>query len=581
MSLLPKYHSLLTLSKPSHGQPRSRRNFLKSLLFSILCSSLQGCHRNNPITNHFDPSNSPSGMQPFHLIDRSKEAGIVFQLGHNGRSPLNILETAGCGCAFLDFDNDGLLDILLVGQPFCALYKNEGNGTFREYTKEAGITANGMFMGVAVGDYDNDGWPDIFISGYGCNVLLHNRHGYFEDVTKNSGLEPTHPYEWATSATFVDLDRDGTLELVVGHYVTFTPHSLQTCRYGNVQAACPPFYYDPQFVRVYRYTSNHKFMDMTHAWGFDKGHGNNLGVAAADYDNDGWPDLYVANDGLAADLWHNRQTGFENVGLISGTAYDANGNPQAGMGVDWGDYDNDGFLDLVVATFQDQPRALYHNEGNGLFKFVSYAAGLGETTQRLAFGAVWSDFDLDGWLDLLFTNGHVQDTVNQFHPPATYKQTMQAFQNQRNGTFHDISALVGPDFSRPIVGRGLAVGDYDNDGKPDALVIDLEGRALLLHNETPTSNQWLGIKLIGTKSNRDAIGARVYLEQQGMRQMREIQTGRSYLSASDPRALFGLGSANATPVQIKIHWPSGKTHSFMVSNLNRYIAVHEDKGLEE
>lgn len=574
-------HSRMNISKLVNrlGQHKpSRRSFLKYGLCSTLCSLVPSCRPSRPSG---DPFRLRSQHSPFRLLDRARDAGICFQLGHHGHSPLNILETAGCGCAFLDFDNDGFLDVLLVGQPYCALYQNNRNGTFRECTKEAGLTVEGMFMGVAVGDYDNDGWPDVFLTGYGRNVLLHNHEGYFEDVTRGSGMEAVSPYDWATSATFTDLDRDGVLELVVGHYVTFTPHSLQTCRYGSVQAACPPFYYDPQFVRVFRYNHDNKFTDVTRMWGFDKGHGNNLGVAAADYDNDGWQDLYVANDGLAADLWHNRHTGFENVGLLSGTAYDANGNPQAGMGVDWGDYDNDGYLDLIVATFQDQPRALYHNEGNGLFKFVSYAAGLADTTQRLAFGVAWADFDLDGWLDLLFTNGHVQDTIYQFHPPATYRQTMQAFQNRRDGTFRDVSSEVGPAFLQPIVGRGLAIGDYDNDGKPDALVVDLEGHTLLLHNETPTSNLWLGLKLVGTKSNRDAIGTRIYLETSDTRQMREVQTGRSYLSACDPRVLFGLGTHNGTPVKLSVHWPSGKVDDISVSRFNRYITIREDSGTEE
>lgn len=561
----------------------SRRILLRYGLLSLLGNFIIGC-RPQSIPTPLDKYayNSRNLMDtPFYFEDRAEEAGIHFELSHNGRSPLTILDTAGCGCAFLDFDQDGHLDVLLVGQPFCSLYRNNGNGTFTDCTKEAGLRMEGLFMGVAVGDYNNDGWPDLFLTGYGKNVLLQNNQGHFEEITSGSGLEAKGPYDWATSATFVDLDRDGYLELVVGHYVTFTPHSLQTCSYENVQAACPPFYYDPQYLRVYRYHHANRFEDVTVQWGFSKGHGNNLGVAAADYDNDGWQDLYVANDGLAADLWHNQYPDFLNNGLLSGTAYDVNGNPQAGMGVDWGDYDNDGKLDLIVATYQDQPRALYHNEGKGLFKFVSYAAGLGaQTTNHLAFGAAWADFDGDGWLDLLFTNGHVQDTIFQFRPPITYPQTLQAFHNLRDGTFREVSSQCGPPFRTPIVGRGLAIGDYDNDGKPDALIVNLEGKAVLLHNETKQYPHWLGLKLIGTKSNRDAIGARIYLECGDTQQMREIQSGRSYLSACDTRALFGLG-AHSQITNLTVHWPSGKKDTLSVPQVDRYFLVYEERGIVE
>ncbi len=495
-------------------------------------------------------------------------------LGHGGRSPLTILDTAGCGCAFVDVDGDSLPDILLVGQPRCTLYHNRGDGTFEDITERAGLTATGTFMGVAVGDYDNDGRPDLLITGYGCNVLYHNLGGRFEDVTQRAGLEARGPTDWATSATFADLDGDGKLDVVIGHYVTFTPQTLQTCDYSGVPAACPPFYYDAQKLTVYRNLGNGRFQDVTAQWGMAGGHGNNLGVAAADFDGDGREDLYVANDGLPADLWHNTGKGFVNVALASGTAYDREGQPQAGMGIDWADVDGDGRPDLLVTTFQDQAKALYHNEGAGQFRFVSFDVGLGaQTRNRLAFGVICADFDGDGRPDIVFANGHVQDTINRIHPPATYAQSPQCFRNRGDGTFDDVSATCGPAFQKPIVGRGLAVGDYDNDGRPDLLMVDLEGHPLLLHNESPPTH-WLGVRLIGRRSNRDGIGAHLTLTAGTQRQVREVQSGRSYLSACDTRILFGLGSASTLP-SLTVHWLSGRVQQVTVPALDRYLTVEE------
>ena len=546
----------------------SRRTFLISL------AALAGCQPVEQTAQSNDPT-APDAS-PIRFVDRAEDAGISYRLGHNGRSPLNILDTAGCGCAFLDYNQDGLLDILLVGQPHCALYRNEGDGAFTDVTAQVGLNAAGTFMGCAVGDYDNDGYPDIFISGYGRNILFHNNGGVtFSDVTAHAGLMSHGPYDWATSSVFADFNNDGRLDLAVGHYVTFTPETLQTCAYSGVQASCPPFYYHPQNLRVYENTGYGRFQDVTSPWGFNQGgHGNNLGLAASDYDGDGRMDLYVANDGLPGDLWHNVGQGFRNEGAISGTAYSLNGSPQAGMGVDWGDYDNDGLLDLIVSSFQDQPKALYHNEGEGQFRFVSYAAGLGlQTINRLAFGVAWADFDNDGRLDLVFANGHVQDTINRIHPPATYAQKAQCFHNRGDGTFEDVSSGCGQAFQTPIVGRGLAIGDYDNDGKPDILMVNLEGKALLLHNESPT-RRWLGVRLIGSHSNRDGIGAQISLTAGGLRQIREVQSGRSYLSACDIRALFGLGGATQID-SLTVRWPSGSTQTVQTVGIDHYITVRE------
>ncbi len=547
----------------------SRRNLLLSTL--LLAGGQQGC-KPPPKTVQAAPAG------PFLFSDQAQQAGLSFDWSHHGRSPLTILDTAGYGCAFLDYDADGLLDILLVGQPHCKLYRNMGNGTFEDVTRQAGLQAEGFFMGAAVGDYNNDGYPDLFLTGYGCCALFENRRGVFHNVTAQAGLQPSSRYAWSTSAVWTDLNNDGRLDLAVGHYVTFTPATLQTCAYSGVQAACPPFYYEPQFLSVYHNSGSYPFHEATEQWGFSKNrHGNTLGIAAASYDESGLPSLYCANDGLPADLWHAHNHLYENLSSISGVALDRNGNPQAGMGADWGDYDNDGRLDLIVATFQDQARALYHNEGGGQFSYASWAAGLGAATlNRLAFSALWADFNGDGRLDLMFTNGHVQDTIHRFRPPATYRQPMQCFCNTGSGHFTDVTAQCGDPLQRPIVGRGMAVGDYDNDGRPDLLVVNLEGGPLLLHNDSPGQN-WLGIRLTGTRSNRDAIGAQVTLEADGLQQMREVQTGRGYLSSSDPRLLFGLGRAQSVQ-SLQVRWPSGLTEHLAPPAINRYYTLQEGSG---
>lgn len=539
--------------------------------FPFLC----GCPSPSPRPPASTP---PASAGPPLFRDVAAEAGLTFRWGHQGRSPLTILETAGGGAGFIDYDGDGWQDIVLVGNRV-ALYHNEQNGKFREVSAGSGLNVTGELMGLAVGDFDNDGRPDIFITGYGVARLYRNQDGKgrFEDVTAKAGVGPKRAIDWATSAGFADLDGDDWLDLVVCHYVEFSKQARQFCDYVGINgekiaASCPPLYYTSQFVRVFRNRGNGTFEEKTAS--LPRHYGNSLGVSFADYNDDGRMDFYVANDAQPGDLYRNEGNWkFVNAATESATSGNQEGREQAGMGVDWGDYDRDGKLDLVVTTFDNEPKSLYKNEGKGLFAYTSYLAGIGEATlARLAFGVAFVDYTNGGFPGLIFANGHVQDTIAKIRPPATYAQPLMLFRNNGNGTFTDDSRAGGPAFEKPIVGRALAVGDYNNDGKPDILIADLEGAPLLMRNEHQTTNHWLGLRLKTQK--RDALGARVTIESVGRTYVAESQTCRSYLTASDARLLIGLGESNSL-LRLTVRWPSGKTQVISDPPVNQYLTIEE------
>jgi hypothetical protein len=541
----------------------------------------------------------------FH--DVTREAGIRFSIGHGGRSPLNILETAGYGCAFLDADGDGWLDLLLIGPSRCALYRNQGT---RPTTNDPRLTGRGdslvvgrsslvrftdvtsgsglhpaspasLWMGCATGDYDNDGRVDLLLTGYRCATLFHNEGGTFRDA---GTAIPLRRDLWSTSAVFFDADDDGRLDLYVGAYVKFGQGTPQLCDFSGTQAACPPTYYDPERGRLYRNLGGGQFIDETRRAGLAASYGKTLGVAAADYDGDGRVDLYLANDGMPGELFRNQGGRFVNVGVESNTAFNYESREQAGMGVDWGDYDGDGRLDLVVTTFQYEPTSLYHNKGSGIFREEGFAAGIGDPTlSRLGFGARFFDADNDGDLDLLQANGHVQDNVAQIVPGVAYAQSAQLFENmggRRRGErirFRDVSGTAGAGITTPIVGRGLAVGDIDNDGDLDLLIANLEGAPRLLWNESPRRGHAVTLRLVGRRSPRDGTGARVTLRAGGRLQTREAGTGGSYLSAGDPRVHFGLGTAT-TAESVTIRWPSGARQTLRSIPAGREVTVIEPAG---
>jgi enediyne biosynthesis protein E4 len=512
-----------------------------------------------------------------YFRDTARESGIDYQWKIPGRRPLNILQTIGNGCAFLDYDGDGCLDILLVGSRL-ALYKGDGHGRFTDVTQDTGLDRlHGHFLGCTVGDYDNDGNDDIYISGYKTGLLLHNEGGRgFRDVTRSAGLKPQ---PWGTSCGFADLDGDGYLDLYVANYVRFDPGTdLVLCPYHGALTGCGPNDYDAAKGVLYHNERGLRFHDVTTEWRAAATKGKGLGVAFADFEGTGHVGLAVANDLVSGDLFENGGTGtLNNIGAPSGTASDPTGENHAGMGVDWGDYDNDGRPDLFVTTFSNETKCLYHNEGHGIFTYQSEQANLDlASLPYVGWGCKFIDADNDGRLDLIIANGHVQDNVARFEK-ASYRQPLLFFHN-RGGkpcTFENASRRAGLGALSNIVGRGLAIGDYDHDGRVDVLVVDSEGRPLLLHNETQTpEGGWVGFHLRGAGgSNRDAYGAVVTVETKDRKMVRQCQSSGSYLSASDARIHIGLGDAAIERATIR--WPDGTVQTLPPAPRGRYMSVTE------
>ncbi len=555
--------------------------FLTLLIGTALLSS--GCHPTGqpaPSLVRLAGSAAPEGEQAPRFSDVAQAAGLHYRWRVSGPRPLNILQTIGNGCAFLDYDNSGNLSILLVG-PDLALYKGDGHGRFTDVTQAMGLgKLHGHFLGCAVGDYDNDGYDDLYISGYRTGLLLHNEQGRgFRDVTQEAGIKPQ---PWGTACTFGDVDGDGFLDLYVANYADFGPQSAaQLCKfttekYGVVLSSCGPRYYGGLKGTLYHNLRGGRFEDITKASGADAHAGRGLGAAFADYDQSGHAGLAITNDEAVGNLFENVGGGhLKDVAVSAGVAYDRDGSVHGGMGMDWGDYDNDGRLDLFVATFRNEAKCLYHNEG-GLFTDRSYASGIGPAAlPYVTFGAKWADFENSGWLDLLITNGHVQDNIEKIEN-TTYRQPVQLFHNRRRRPveFTDASSPSGLSALPPIVGRGLAIGDFDNDGRVDALVVDSEGAPLLLHNETAPDAHWLSVKLEGTTSNRDGIGAVVTATAAGLTQTRLCHTDGSYLSASDRRVHLGLGQAGQVE-SLSIKWPSGHTDVWHNLRADRQITLKE------
>jgi len=528
------------------------------ILLALDVIAIAGCRPNPPAS--LRPQNTQVAS-PAVFREVARSLGLEYAWGPRHRSPLTNLDTFGAGCAFADINRDGRLDVIAVGEPGIKLFLASPGGQFIDDTELFQLQRfTGRWIGIAVGDVDGDGWDDLLITGYRRLLLLRNLAGTgFVDSTAAAGLNRDNWRRWGSSAAFADFDGDGDQDLVLMNYVQFGPNAKQFCELApGIVSGCPPREYDPEYTRVYRNVSG-KLIDATIASGCNTTHGKGLAVALCDYDNDGRLDIYLGNDGTPSDLLHNQGSfRFQNVGIPSGAAFGTMGQPSAAMGADWGDFDRDGQFDLATSAFSDEVYSLLLQK-NGTFAPASDRVGLGLATFKpLGFGTHFLDVDNDGRLDLTFANGHVYDNVPFIDPASSYAQPMMLFYQRVDGTLEDIAGRAGVDFATPMVGRGSAVGDYDDDGRQDLLVVDLEGRLRLYHNETQNSFHWLSLQLVGgQRGNRDAVGARVEAHLGETRLLREVSPASSYLSSSDPRLHFGLGDAREIDL-LKVRWPSGR-----------------------
>jgi enediyne biosynthesis protein E4 len=536
------------------------------------------------------PENSAVPRAPGRIVFREippTESGITWS-HNNAHSPERYLpETVGGGCAFLDYDNDGWMDILFVNsgpsdffhpeKPLRnALYHNNHDGTFTDVTDKSGLAISQSFgMGVAVGDYDGDGWPDIYITAYGKNTLYHNnKDGTFTDVTEKAGVAV---HGWSTNAVWFDYDNDGKLDLFVSSFVEYNKNlSCGDNKFGR-KYYCIPRVFAPRPSRLFHNNGDGTFTDVSQRSGIARSPGKSFGVVVTDVNNDGWMDLFVANDTLANFLFVNQHDGtFKEVGLEAGVAYSDSGTPRSGMGVDAADYDNSGWQSLFVANIDRELFSLYHNEKD--MTFSDQSGEIGPATRPLSgWGLKFFDYDNDGDADLILANGHPDDMVEMHNTQTTYKEPLMMFENV-NGAFRNVSAESGPVFAKRYPARGLAIGDFDNDGYLDVLVCNNGEPPLLLHNEGDHRNNWIGLQLVATKSNPAAIGAVITWVVGGVKKSRLKNGGGSYLASHDPREILGIGAANKID-SVEVRWPSGTVDRMTNPPINQYTRVVEGEGL--
>jgi enediyne biosynthesis protein E4 len=568
----------------------SARLLITLLVAGSLCIFLQ---IENAFPQNAAPASSTGSGDAF--VDMTQPLGVNFQYRSSHSLKKYLLETMGAGVALFDYDNDGRLDIYLInGAPLAdptpkgtipqktdrsywnRLYHQKSDGSFEDVTEKSGLQGVGYGMGVAVGDYDNDGFEDVYVTAYGGNKLYHNNgNGTFTDVTAKAGVAAGG---WSTSAAWVDLDGDGFLDLVVLRYLDWDFDDVWCGEHKEgYRAYCHPDFFKPISPLVYHNNKDGTFTEVAKKIGMGKP-GKGLGIALADYDRDGYVDLFVANDSMAEFLYHNKGDGtFEEAGLTSEVAVDVDGRTYAGMGVDFADYNNDGWPDIVVTDLANQRYALYRNNGDGSFTYASNTTGIGQMTMvHSGWGVRFFDYDNDGWKDLLIAQGHDLDTIELNYPNLHYREPMLLARNTGK-SFEDVSAQAGAVFRQPWVARGMAIGDLDNDGRLDAVVTTNDGPAHILHNETARRNHWILLKLVGHKSNRDAIGAEVTLTTASGSQYATVSTAGSYLSSSDKRVHFGLGRESAAQ-KIEIRWPSGIHQVLKDVSADQILQVDEPAG---
>ena len=521
--------------------------------------------------------------------DITRTAGIHFVHNNGAFGKKWLPEAMGPGVAFIDYDNDGWQDILLVNgmdwpghthkRSTLALYHNNHDGTFADVTQKAGLAVEMYGMGVAIGDYDNDGFDDIFITALGQNHLFHNNgNGTFSDATKHAGLEG--PNEFSTSAAWVDYDRDGMLDLVVANYVQWSPETDLYCALdGKTKSYCTPEAYKGASLRLWHNRGDGTFEDATQKAGLYDPTSKSLGIAILDANRDGWPDILISNDTQPNKLYVNNGNGtFTEKGVAAGIGYSEDGIARAGMGVDAADYDRSGYPSVVISNFSNQMLSLYHNERNGLFVDEAPQSAVGHASLlTLGFGCFFFDYDLDGWLDLFVANGHIEDAIERVQPRLRYAEPPHLFHNLGNGKFAEATQSAGAAFATPRVSRGAAYGDINNDGALDLLVATNGGPAVLFRN-TGTTNNRLRIKLVGTKSNRDGIGATVRVTAGSDVQTKMLRSGSSYLSSSELVLTFGLGTHTQVD-SIEIQWPGGAKESISKISPNQFVTVKEGSGI--
>ncbi len=604
----------------------SRRGFLKSLSRTALVLSLEDVlHLTRPLWGQEKakgsarqsyeaqarpaPKGAPSPVTGTPLgvsyVDVAKQAGLKVETIFGGEHRNKyLLETTGCGVAFFDYDQDDWLDIFLVNgwrlegfpkgeEPTCHLFKNNRDGTFTDVTVKAGLARSGWGQACCVGDYNNDGWNDLFVSYYGQNALFRNNgNGTFNDVTKEAGLLQDR-LRWNSGCTFLDYDKDGHLDLFVGNYIdldlktTPAPEDAN-CTYKGIVVACGPPGLEGGKNLLYHNNGNGTFTDVSEKAGMNGTLGTYaLSCGAADLDGTGWPNIYVANDSTSATYYVNQKNGtFKDQAIEAGVAYSPDGKPQAGMGVSIGDYNRDGLLDLVKTNFAGDTDSLYQNLGDGSFDDRTYQAGLGINTRLLGWGVSFIDIDNDGWLDILVANGHVYPEVDGTQVDASYAERKYLYRNLRNGQFEDASMIGGPGITADAKARGFAIGDFDNDGDLDAIVNCVNAVPQLLRCDSTLNRSWVKIRLVGTKSNRTGIGARIKVVAQTgsgysagktvptLTQIEEVRSCNGYYSSSDLRIHFGLGEATKVDL-VEIRWPSGTVDTLKDLDVKRLYVIEE------
>jgi len=581
-----------------------RRHFLGSSLV-VLGSSLLDALTiplwkwKNSAVLQATPAATPA-ISPVVFVDVAKEAGLTAPNVWGATDHKSyIIEAKGSGLAFFDYDNDGWLDIYLTNgtqldahwppgkAPTSHLYKNNRDGTFTDVTEKSGLARTGWQTGVCVGDYDNDGNDDLFCCFWGHNVLFHNNgDGTFTDVTRKAGLYDDE-IRWGSGCTWLDYDRDGRLDLFVCHYIKLDPQKTpdpagpSVCQWKGIPVMCGPRGLTGDTNCLYHNNGDGTFTDVSARSGILKpGPRYSITPVSYDFDNDGWPDIYVAVDSEPSMLLHNNHDGtFTDIAVLAGCAYSENGHEQSGMGVGVGDYDCDGWFDIFKTNFADDTCNLYHNNGDGTFTDVTFSSGIGINNRYVAWGCEFVDYDNDGWPDIIQVNGHVYPEIDRHNIGQAFKNPRLVYRNMGDGKFKDVSASMGPGIGEKFSSRGAAFGDYDNDGDIDVLILNLSDPPSLLRNDGGNSQNWIKIKLIGTQCNRTAIGARVRVTTGKHTQMNEVHSGSSVMSQSDFRLHFGLGDSQFADV-IEVKWPTTqKLEHFTQVKANQILTIREGSGI--